>query len=229
MSDAPDAPDHSGHRERLRSRLLESGPDALADHELLEYLLMVAIPRIDTKPLAKKLIKEFGSLGGVLSADPQALTKIKGVRDTTAAAIKIAQALALRIHKQKAREGDILSNWQAVLDYLRADMAHHNKERVRALFLDARNRLIQDQLMSEGSVDEAAVYVREILKRAMELGAVAIILVHNHPSGDPTPSRADIDITRQLAEAGKRLNITVHDHVIMGTDGHSSLRSMGLM
>ena len=134
-----EAPDHSGHRERLRSRLLESGADALADHELLEYLLMLAIPRKDTKPIAKRLLKEFGGLGGVLSADPQALVRVDNVKETTAAAIKIAQALALRIHRQKAREGDILSNWQAVLDYLRADMAHHGKERVRALFLDARN------------------------------------------------------------------------------------------
>jgi DNA repair protein RadC len=222
-------PDHGGHRARLRKRLNEGGSDALLDHELIEYLLALAIPRRDTKGIAKALLAEFGGIGGLLSADQESLMRVKGMGETSAAAIKIAHAVSLRLLRAAVADRPVLSNWQALLDYLRADMAHHARERVRVLHLNTKNMLIRDELMSEGSIDEAAVYVREVIKRAMDLGSAAIILVHNHPSGDPSPSRADIDVTRNMAEAGRRMGIAVHDHIIMGTSGHSSLRALGLL
>lgn len=224
-----DAADNSGHRARLRQRLFEGGPDALLDHELVEYLLALARPRIDTKPIAKALLKEFGGIAGVLTADAEALARIPDMGETSAAAIKIAHAAALRLLRSQVAERPVLANWQALLDYLRADMAHHAIERFRVLHLNSKNMLIRDEVMSKGSIDEAAVYVREVISRAMELKSAALILVHNHPSGDPSPSRADIEITRTIAEAGRRLNIAVHDHIIMGAEGHSSLRAQGLI
>ncbi len=221
--------DTSGHRARLRKRLLELGPDGLLDHELVEYLLALAIPRRDTKPLAKALLAEFGGLGGLFTADPESLTRVPGMGETSVAAVKIVQAATLRMLRGTLEDRPVLGNWQALLDYLRADLAFEINERVRVLHLNTRNILIRDEVMSEGSVDEAAVYVREVIRRALELGSAAVILVHNHPSGDPSPSRADIDVTRQIAEAGKRLGITVHDHIIIGTKGHSSLRALGLI
>ncbi|MDP5278801.1 DNA repair protein RadC [Sphingomonas sp. DG1-23] len=224
-----DPPDNLGHRARLRRRLFEGGPGALLDHELIEYLLALAIPRRDTKPLAKALLTEFGGIAGLLTADAEALARIPGMGETSAAALKAAHAAALRLLRDQVAARPVLANWQALLDYLRADMAHHAIERVRVLHLNARNMLIRDELMNEGSIDQAPVYVREVIRRAIDLGSAAIILVHNHPSGDPSPSRADIDITRQIAEAGKRLGIAVHDHIIMGSDGHASLRAQGLI
>jgi DNA repair protein RadC len=227
---APAPPDDAaGHRARLRQRLLVGGGDALQDYELIEYLLALAIPRRDTKPLAKALIREFGGLGGVLTADPEALGRVKGMGETSIAALKIAHAAAIRLLKTQTDDKPVLANWQALIDYLRADMAHHAIERFRVLHLNTRNRLIRDEVMSEGSIDQAAVHVREVIRRAIDLGSAAIILVHNHPSGDPAPSRADIDITRAIAEAGKRLGVSVHDHVIMGLNGHVSLRAQGLI
>lgn len=222
-------PDNAGHRARLRQRLFDGGPDALLDHELVEYLLALAIPRRDTKPLAKALLQEFGGIAGLLTADAAALARVPGMGETSAAAIKTAHAAALRLLRAKVAERPVLANWQALLDYLRADMAHHSIERFRVLHLNSRNMLVRDELMSEGSIDQAAVYVREVIRRAIDLGSAALILVHNHPSGDPSPSRADIEITRSIAEAGKRLGIQVHDHVIIGTQGHSSLRGQGLI
>jgi DNA repair protein RadC len=221
--------DAAGHRSRLRARLLEGGGDALADYELIEYLLMLAIPRRDTKPLAKALLREFGGFGGLLSADTGALMRVDGVGQTVAAAIRIAQATALRLLQNNVEEQPILASWQALLDYLRADMAYIGIERVRVLHLNSKNLLIRDEVMSEGSIDQAAVYVREVIRRAIDLGSSALILVHNHPSGDPAPSRADIALTRDIIDAGKRLNIAVHDHVIIATKGHSSMRAMGLI
>jgi len=227
MMDAPNP--NAGHRARLRARLIETGGDGLLDHELIEYLLALAIPRRDTKPLAKALLAEFGGIGGLLTADPEALRRIDGVGDTAIAALKIAHAAALRLLRAEVAEKPVLANWQALLDYLRADMAHHPIERVRVLHLNTRNMLIRDEEISRGSIDEAAVHVREVIRRAIDLSSAALILVHNHPSGDPSPSRADIDLTRGIIEAGKRLGIAVHDHIIVGTQGHSSLRAMGLI
>lgn len=224
-----DAPDNSGHRARLRRRLFEGGPDALLDHELVEYLLALAIPRQDTKPLAKALLHEFGGIAGLLTADAEALARVKGMGETSVAALKAAHAAALRLLRAEVAERPVLANWQALLDYLRADMAHHATERFRVLHLNAKNMLVRDELMSEGTIDEAAVYVREVIARALELKSAALILVHNHPSGDPSPSRADIEITRQIATAGKGLGIAVHDHIILGRDGHASLRGQGLI
>ncbi|MFM9976844.1 MAG: DNA repair protein RadC [Sphingomonadaceae bacterium] len=221
--------DNSGHRARLRARLLESGGAALADYELIEYLLMLAIPRRDTKPLAKALLHEFGGLGPLLTADADALMRVPGVGETVAAALKIVQAAALRMLRETVREQPVLASWQALIDYLRAAMAHRQTEQVRVLHLNARNALIRDEVMSEGSIDQAAVHVREVIRRAIDLGAAGIILVHNHPTGDPAPSRADIQLTRDIIDAGKRLNIAVHDHVIIGAHGHASMRAMGLM
>jgi DNA repair protein RadC len=218
----------SGHRARLRGRLIEGGPDALLDHELVEYLLMLTIPRVDTKPIAKKLLREFGSFGGLLAADAEALSRA-GVSEAAIGALKIAQASALRLLKSKVAERPVLGSWQALLDYLHADMAHNPVERVRVLYLNSKNMLIRDEQMSEGSVDEAAVYVREVVRRALDCHATALILVHNHPSGDPAPSQQDIKLTRDIVEATRHLRISVHDHVIIGTRGHSSLRAMGLI
>jgi DNA repair protein RadC len=219
--------DNAGHRARLRGRLLaEAG---LLDHELIEYLLALAIPRRDTKPLAKALLREFGGIGGLLTADAEALRRVDGMGETAAAAIKIAHAAAIRLVQAEAMERPVLANWQALLDYLRADMAPHGVERFRVLHLNTRNMLIRDEVMSKGTVDQAAVHVREVIRRAIDLGSAAIILVHNHPSGDPSPSRADIEVTRQIAEAGKRLGIALHDHLIIGTSGHVSFRAQGLI
>ena len=226
---ADDYPDASGHRARLRQRLFEGGPDALLDHELVEYLLALAIPRRDTKPLARKLIQEFGGIGPLFSADAEAISRIGGVSDGAAAAIKIAQAAALRLLECQIEERPVLSSWQALLDYLRADMAFNPVERVRVLYLNAKNMLIRNEPVSEGSVDEAAVYVREVIRRALEYHATAIILVHNHPSGDPQPSQQDIRLTRDIVEAGRHVKIAVHDHVIIGANGHSSMRALGLI
>ncbi|BBF70489.1 RadC family protein [Sphingomonas bisphenolicum] len=221
--------DGAGHRARLRQKLADGGGEALHDHELIEYLLALAIPRRDTKPLAKALLREFGGIGGLMSADWQAIARVPGMGDTSVAAIKIVQASALRMLRNDVAARPVLASWQALLDYLRADMAHLRVERVRVLHLNSRNMLIRDDHMGDGSIDQAAIYVREVIKRAMELGSAALILVHNHPSGDPSPSRQDIDITRQIVEAGKRLGISVHDHIIMAASGHASLRAQGLL
>ncbi len=218
----------TGHRARLRERLATGGPEALLDHELVEYLLALAIPRRDTKPLAKALLAHFGGIGGVLTADWDALSRFPGMGDTSTAAVKIAQAAALRLLRAPVAGQPVLSSWQALLDYLRADMAHLKVERVRVLHLNARNLLIRDDHMADGSVDQAAIYTREVIRRAIDLGSSSLILVHNHPSGSPQPSRQDIEVTRQIIEAGRQLGISVHDHIIIGAEGHSSMRSMGL-
>ncbi len=221
--------DASGHRSRLRKRLIENGPDALQDHELVEYLLSLAIPRRDTKPLARRLIAAFGSYGALLHADPQALARIGGLTEGAIGAIKIAEASALRMRRSQLTGQPILSSWDALIDYLHIDMADRGVERVRALYLNSRNQLIRDDLVSEGSIDQSALYVREIIRKAIDVGAASLILVHNHPSGDPKPSRQDIALTREIVEAGRLLGITVHDHVIIGRDGHSSMRALGLL
>ena len=228
MSDADPANDASGHRARLRHRLIKGGADALHDHELLEYLLALAIPRKDTKPLARGLIAEFGSLGAVFSADAESLNRA-GMTEGMIGAIKIAQASAERLLKGKVADRPVLGSWQALTDYLQVMMAHRMNESARVLHLNARNLLIRDELVSEGSVDQAAVYVREVARRALELNSAAIILVHNHPSGDPSPSRQDIALTREIIGALKPFGIQVHDHVVIGSNGHASLRALGLI
>lgn len=226
----PDDPDmNAGHRARLRQRMFEGGGDALLDHELIEYLLGLGIPRIDTKPQAKRLLKEFGGIGGLLSADAEAIMRAGPIGERPVAVLKAVNATVLRMLRAEVAAKPVLASWQALLDYLRADLAHIAVERVRVLHLNARNMLIRDELMAEGTIDQAAIHPREVIRRALDLGSAAIILVHNHPSGDPQPSRADIALTKQIAEAGRPLNIQVHDHVIIGGEGHSSMRAMGLL
>ena len=222
------ADDGSGHRARLRRRLFDGGPKALLDHELVEYLLALAIPRRDTKARAKALIAQFGGVGPLLSASAETM-KREGLSDSAIAALKIAEATALRLLETRVEGRPLLSNWEALGDYLQAAMAHSPVEEVRVLFLNAKNLLIANEAMWQGSVDEASVHVREVVSRAIALGATAIIMVHNHPSGDSTPSTQDIRLTRNLVEAGKHMKIIVHDHVIVGAQGRTSLRALGLI
>jgi len=218
----------SGHRARLRKRLFDAGPKALSDHELIEYLLALAIPRVDTKPLAKRLIAQFGGVGPLLSANAEKLSR-EGVSEAAVGALKIAEATALRLLETRIDGRPILSSWDALGDYLQASMAHSAIEQVRVLFLNAKNLLLANEVMWEGSVDEASVHVREVISRAITLGATAVIIVHNHPSGDPAPSQQDIRLTRDLIEAGRHMRVAVHDHVIVGTRGRSSMKAMGLI
>lgn len=213
----------------MREKLLKGGPEALADYEVLEYLLFAGIRQGDTKPLAKALLRHFGSLAAVLNAEPGALTQVKGIGESSAAALKSVALAARRMARSEVREKPLLGSWQALLDYLSIDMAHLTVERVRVLYLDTRNRLIDDHHVGDGSIDEAAIHPREVIRRAMDVGASALILVHNHPSGNAEPSRADIQITQRIAEAGRLLGIVVHDHVIIGREGHVSLKSKGLL
>jgi len=219
----------AGHRARLRQRLLEGGPEALADYEVLEFLLFGALARGDTKPQAKALLDKFGSLNAVFNADPAALKQVKGISDASIGMIKIAALAARRMARSKVQEKPILGSWQALLDYLAIDMASLTIERVRVLYLDSRNRLIFDQHVHDGTIDEASIHPREVIGTAINRGASALILVHNHPSGNPEPSKADIQITRRIVDAGKLVNISVHDHVIVGREGHVSLRTKGLL
>ncbi|MDG1709385.1 MAG: DNA repair protein RadC, partial [Emcibacteraceae bacterium] len=200
--------DHkSGHRERLKSRFRKGGVDGLADYELLELNLMLAIPRRDVKPLAKDLIKEFGSFAEVISASPERLKEFSGVGENVVTTLKLAEASAQKLAEGSILEKPVLSNWQALIKYCNAQLAYKKNEQFRVLFLDRQNRLIMDEKMQEGTIDHTPVYPREIIKRALELGSTAIILVHNHPSGDPTPSREDIDMTKKIQEAGKQLGV----------------------
>lgn len=227
---APAAPHPaSGHRARLRKRLIEGGTDALGDHEVIEFLLMGAIPRRDVKPIARSLLTRFGSLAGVLNADPRALTNHPGMGETSAAALGIVAVAARRLARQGVRDQPVLASWQALIDYLTIDMAHLTVERVRVLYLNVQNHLILDHHVGDGSIDEAAIHPREVIRKALDLGASALILVHNHPSGSPQPSRADIQITQRIAEAGRLLGVAVHDHVIVGREGHVSLKAKGLI
>ena len=223
-----DEPLSGGHRARLRKRLLDAGPRGFHDYELIEYLLTLTIPRVDTKPLAKRLLHDFGGIGPLLSSSADTLRQ-EGLTDPTIAALKIAEATALRMLEARVENQPVLSSWDALGDYLHAAMAHRRAEEVRILFLNAKNILIANEALWQGSVDEASVHVREVIARAIALGATAIIIVHNHPSGDPTPSQQDIRLTRDLVEAGRHMKVTVHDHVIVGANGRNSLRAMGLI
>lgn len=223
------APHYLGHRERLRRRLLDRGAASLADHEIIEYLLFGARPRGDTKPLAKALIARFGNLAGVLSASPRELATVDGAGDATIAALKIVPEAARRMALEEIMDRPVLSSWDQVLAYCRIAMGREKIEQFRLLFLDTKNRLIADEMQQRGTVDHTPVYPREVIKRALELEASALIMVHNHPSGDPTPSKADIAITRQVRTAAGELGISLHDHIVIGRSGHNSFKSLGLL
>ncbi len=222
-------PHHMGHRKRLRERFLKSKPESVPDYELLEMLLFSAKIRSDVKPLAKDLLKEFGSLSKVLNASENELKKVRDISDSAIAAIKVAKELSLRLLQEEIKDRPILQSWKALLDYCRASMGHNKTEQFRIFFLDNKNKLIADELQQEGTINHTPVYPREVVKRALELGAAAIILVHNHPSGDPTPSQSDIQMTNKIIEAATPLSVEIHDHIIIGARDHFSFKSHGLI
>lgn len=223
-----EAPDHAGHRQRLKVRFLESGGEGMPDYELLELLLFAALPQRDVKPLAKDLMARFKNLKGVLHADPLAL-KDFGLTESPLALLKAVAATHARIARQEVMNQPVLGSWQKIIDYCYSVMAHETREQLRLLFLNRKNRLIADEVQQRGTIDHTPVYVREVIRRALELGAGALILVHNHPSGDPSPSRDDIAMTRAVAEAAKTVGIVLHDHLIIGHGKHASLKEMGLL
>ncbi len=222
-------PHYRGHRERLRMRFRNAGADAVSDYELLELVLFRTIPQRDVKPLAKALIAKFGSFAEVLAAPRKRLEEVKGIKEATSTDLKILHAVAGRITRGEARKRTVLSSWSAVLDYCRTTMAFSDKEQFKIIFLDKRNQIIADEVQQTGTVDHTPVYPREVVKRALELSATAIILVHNHPSGDPTPSNADIQMTQSIVDIAKPLGIAVHDHIIVGKQGHASLKALKLI
>jgi DNA repair protein RadC len=231
-------PHHDGHRERLRARALNGGVEALPDYELLELLLFRALPRRDVKPLAKRLLERFGSLTATLSAPVEALTRVS-IQDAagrklnlgreSALDLKLLHEAARRMGREELAKRPVISSWSALTAYVRTTLAHEPRERFHVLFLDKKNCLIADETTNEGTVDHAPVYPREVARRALELGASALILVHNHPSGDPHPSKADVDMTKAIVDAAKTLSIAVHDHLVVGRDGVASLKGLGLM
>lgn len=221
--------EHAGHRQRLRSRFMKAGGDALPDYELLELLLFAALPRGDAKPLARRLLQRFDSFADTVSAPAEKLREVKGMGDATIAALKIVEAAAQRLGQESVLKRPVLSSWDQLIAYCRMRLGRAEREHFRILFLNRKNVLIADEEQQRGTVDHTPVYPREVIKRALELGASAIIMVHNHPSGDPEPSRGDIDITREIRETGLRLGIELHDHVIVSKAGHRSFRAMGLL
>lgn len=225
----PVKPHHVGHRDRLRQRFAQKGADALADYELLELYLFRSIPRRDIKPLAKELITKFGSFAEVVSAPVARLTEVKGISENIAIDLKIIQAAGLKLGRETVMSRPVLSSWTALLDYCRGAMQFEEREQFRVLFLDRKNRLIADEIIGQGTIDRAPVYPREVIKRALELNAAAIILTHNHPSGDPTPSQSDIDMTANMVDVAKAIGISVHDHIIVGRQNTVSFKSLGLM
>lgn len=222
-------PHYSGHRQRLRQRFTSHGDEVLAEYELLELLLFRTIARADTKPLAKALLNRFGNFAGVLGAEPRLLQEVAGCGEAVAQDIKLMAACARRLGKSEIMKKDVLDSWNKVITYCMTSMAYENREQFRILFLDKKNRLIADEVQQIGTVDHTPVYPREVIKRALELSSTALILFHNHPSGDASPSRADIDMTKLIISTASSLNITVHDHIIIGKAGHISMRGMGLI
>jgi len=227
-ADVP-APHYVGHRQRLRERFLTAGPDAFQDYELLELVLFAAIPRRDVKPVAKALLKEFGSLWNVVNASPTELARRGGLGEAAATLLAALAAVSRRMHWQELHNRPVLSSWQRLLEYCERSMAHETVEQFRLLFLDRKNQLIADEVQQRGTVDHAPVYPREVVKRALDLGATALILVHNHPSGDPEPSRADIELTKEIAKAAATLGVVVHDHIVIGKGRHTSFKAKGLL
>ncbi|MFN3312685.1 MAG: RadC family protein [Hyphomonas sp.] len=228
MTETP-PPHWQGHRDRLRSRLLKRGAEALDDYEILEVILMAFIPRRDVKPIAKALQAKFGSLSAILAAPVQDLVKVDGVGETVAAYFKAIAELHTRAAREEIKAREVISSWTVLVAYVQRELQHEKREQFRVIFLDRKNQLILDEIMGRGTVDHAPVYPREVARRALEVQASSLVLVHNHPSGDPQPSRADIEITRELMDALQPFDITVHDHLIVGTKGVVSLRSSGLI
>lgn len=227
--DDKETPHHTGHRDRLRGRFIKSGAGAFEDYELLELVLFSIIPRRDVKPLAKKLLADFGGLAGVLGASLADLQAVKGLGENAAVFIKAVHALTQRVLVADVQQKPVLSSWQKLIDYCHVAMAHEKREHFRVLFLNRKNELMADEVQQIGTVDHAPVYPREIVRRALEIGATALILVHNHPSGDPTPSDSDIAVTEEIIRAARALDILVHDHLIISRSGHASLKSLGLL
>lgn len=222
-------PHYLGHRQRLKDRFMRDAGASLHDYEMLELVLFLAKPRAEVKPLAKALIARFGSFAEVIAADAKELVKVKGVGENTAVALKTIQAAAIRLAREQIMNQPVISSWQKLLDYCRASLAFAKTEEFRVLFLDRKNVLIADEMQQTGTVDHTPVYPREVVKRALDLGASAIIMVHNHPSGDPTPSKGDIEMTTEVREACEKLGISLHDHLIIGKSGHASFKSLGLL
>ncbi len=227
--DDADKPDYVGHRRRLKDRFLKTGPESFADYEIVELLLFLGIPRRDVRGMAKALIRTFGSFAAVIGASPERLVEVEGIGEGAIVTLKTAQAAAVRLLRAEIKDRPVMGSWQKVLDYLRADMAWRDEEHLRVLYLNTKNVLIADELQGRGTVNHAPVYPREIAKRALALNATAVILVHNHPSGDPTPSRADAEMTREVVAALKAVGVALHDHVVVGAAGFASLRGLGMM
>jgi DNA repair protein RadC len=231
----PQPPDSSsaigaeGHRLRMRQRLLKAGPESLADHEMLEMILFIALPRRDTKPIARALLERFRTFGGVIGAPVQELLTIDGLGEAGAAALKLVQPAALRMMRQEVAAAPVLTSWERLTEYLTASMQHERTEHFRVLFLDSRNRLIADEVQGQGTINHAPAYPREVVRRCLELHAVAVILAHNHPSGEPTPSREDVALTAEIARAASTMGITVHDHIIVGKSRWLSFRAEKLL
>ncbi|MCH7544106.1 MAG: DNA repair protein RadC [Proteobacteria bacterium] len=222
-------PHYLGHRQRLKERFMRDAGASLHDYEMLELVLFLAKPRAEVKPLAKTLIARFGSFADVITADVKELVAVKGVGENTAVALKTIQAAAIRLAREQIMNKPVISSWQKLLDYCRASMAFAKTEEFRVMFLDRKNVLIADEMQQTGTVDHTPVYPREVVKRALDLGASAIIMVHNHPSGDPTPSKGDVEMTKEVREACEKLGISLHDHLIIGKSGHASFKSLGLL
>ena len=229
MADTKDTPHYTGHRQRLRQRFVATDGEGMPDYEMLELLLSQAIPRADVKPVAKALLAQFGSLGEVVSAPLEALQTVKGVGEAAAVALKVVRTVGLRLAHQQVQSTNIIGSWNSLIDYCKAAMGYEKIEQLRVLFLDSKNVLIADEVQQRGTVDYTPIYPRQVLKRALELNATALILVHNHPSGDPTPSKQDIDLTKEVRDSAEKLGISLHDHIIIGKSAHLSFKSMSLL
>jgi DNA repair protein RadC len=229
MAESKDTPHYTGHRQRLRQRFVATDGEGMPDYEMLELLLSQAIPRADVKPVAKALLARFGSLGEVVSAPLEALQTVKGVGEAAAVALKVVRAVSLRLAHQQVQNTNVIGSWNSLIDYCKAAMGYEKIEQLRVLYLDGKNVLIADEVQQRGTIDHTPIYPRQVLKRALELNASALILVHNHPSGDPTPSKQDIDLTKEVRESAEKLGISLHDHVIIGKSAHISFKSMSLL
>lgn len=229
MTAAVRSSEHAGHRQRLRTRFLATGGEAMPDYELLEMVLFAAIPRGDVKPLAKRLIKRFGGFADTIAAPSDALVEVQGMGEAAIAALKVVEAAAQRLGQESIINSPVLSSWDRLIDYCRMRLGRAEREHFRILFLNRKNILIADEEQQRGTIDHTPVYPREVVKRALQLGASAIIMLHNHPSGDPEPSRGDIDMTREIKETAERLGIQLHDHIIVSKTGHRSFKSLGLL